>query len=309
MYLNQLTPKNDYLEYIPEILIDGELGKESIQVAALYLKDSMRMEDCMGFIDSLNNIHLITRGEHPDYAGGQGTRATWFSTNRVVDVRLFFREFSHSGREGVMGSKMRPYSVGREEGGQESIQSIDSGFITYNSYPTAEHKFQSALSRTMFYNSLYAIGGRANVRKINEVNKNRDSNSPSAPREYKWLSALNPLPTDGIDWRDYSHILHPAAMEAGIENPQEYFDGFGGDGDRILDGIFDGLINAKSIQDLGDRLHNVPHLGLTRGDIADIIDASNCNEANLSGSKDFSDGKAVGVNVVSMMGVISDIFD
>ena len=258
----------------------------------------------MGFLSELSTMHTIARNEHPDFA--DGTKGTWFSTPEVVDVRLFFREYSKSHNSfGCLGSKMRLYSIGKDPKGNESVQSIDSGFITYNSYPSPQVVFQSALAKTMLYNSLYSIGSRAAVRKINEVNKSRSSNYE--PTTYKWLSALRPLKTDGVDHKIFTHILHPAAYKAGIDDPGEFFDGFD-NGQKVLDGILKALIESQDLEDLRYKLTDINGLELFDEDVEAIIEDSNSSEANLDDSADFRNGKAEGINIVTLMEHINDIF-
>lgn len=304
MYLNQLTPKNDILSYIPDYLVNDDVRPEMLPVLSQFLSKKMSMEECYGFLSELLAMHTIARNEHPDYE--KGTKGTWFSTPEVIDVRLFFREFSKSSNnKGSLGSKIRLYSVGRDKSGNESIQGIDSGFITYNSYATSQVLFQSALAKTMMYNSLYAIGSRATVRKINEVNQNRSSNSE--PTTYKWLSALRPLKTDGIDNSLFTHILHPAAYRAGIDNPDEFFSGFEG-GNKVLDRLLNALITAGGMEDLTEKLTNIKGLELFEEDVEEIIADSNSADANLDGADDFRNGKAQGINIVTLMEHIGDIF-
>lgn len=92
MYLNQLVPSDNILEYLPNFLINNSLTPEMIPVIGMYLSRKLPMEECVGFLSQLNNLHLIIRDEHPDFADGKGTRARWFSTDHVVDVRVFFRK-------------------------------------------------------------------------------------------------------------------------------------------------------------------------------------------------------------------------
>lgn len=305
MYLNQLVPRGDVLSYIPEYLVNDDVKPEMLPVLSQYLSKRMKMEDCYGFLSELSNMHSIVRGEHPDY--NEGTKGTWFSTPEVVDVRLFFRNFSKSSKNtGSLGSKMRLYSVGKDKRGNESIQGIDSGFITYNSYATSSVKFQSALSATMLYNSMYAIGSRATVRKINEVNKARSSNSE--PTTYKWLSALRPLSTEGVDNSLFTHILHPAAYKAGIDEPDAFFSEFDG-GNKVLDGIMETLLTAQSMEDLEESLTKIPGLELYPEDIDAVVDESNSQECNLDGAEDFKDGKAEGINIVTLMKHIGEIYE
>lgn len=304
MYLNQLVPKNDVLNYIPDYLVNDDVRPEMLPVLSQFLSKKMSMEECYGFLNELSAMHLIARNEHPDFE--RGTKGTWFSTPEVVDVRLFFREFSKSSNSDMsLGSKIRLYSVGKDKNGNESIQGIDSGFVTYNSYATPQVVFQSALAKTMMYNSLYAIGSRASVRKINEVNQNRSSNSE--PTTYKWLSALRPLKTDEIDNSLFTHILHPAAYRAGIDNPDEFFSGFEG-GNKVLDRLLDALITAEGMEDLVTKLTSIKGLELFEEDVEAIISDSNSADANLDGADDFRNGKAKGVNIVTLMEHIGDIF-
>lgn len=304
MYLNQLVPKNDVLSYIPDYLVNDNVSSEMLPVLSQFLSKKMSMEECYGFLNELSAMHVIARNEHEDHA--HGTKGTWFSTPEVVDVRLFFREFSKSNsNHGSLGSKIRLYSIGSDKDGDESIQGIDSGFITYNSYTTPQILFQSALAKTMLYNSLYSIGSRATVRKINEVNKNRSSNSE--PTTYKWLSALRPLKTDDIDQSLFTHVLHPAAYKAGIENPDEFFSGFDG-GNKVLDRLMNVLLTVESMSDLEDKLTKIKGLELYPEDVDAIVEDSNSSDANLDGAEDFKKGKAQGINVVTLMEHIYDIF-
>mgnify|MGYP000845693825 FL=1 len=304
MYLNQLTPKNNVLSYIPDYLVNDDVQPEMLPVLSQLLSKKMSMEECYGLLSELSAMHTIARNEHPDFA--DGTKGTWFSTPEVVDVRLFFREYNKSHNNGgCLGSKMRLYSVGKSRDGDESIQGIDSGFITYNSYATPQVVFQSALAKTMLYNSLYAIGSRATVRKINEVNKNRSSNTE--PTTYKWLSALRPLKTDGIDQSLFTHILHPAAYRAGIDNPDEFFSGFDG-GNKVLDRLLNVLLESHSMEDLQDNLTKIKGLELFEEDVEAIVEDSNSAESNLDGAADFRNDKAEGINIVTLMEHIGDIY-
>ena len=304
MYLNQLTPKNNVLKYIPDYLVNDDVKPEMLPVLSQFLSKEMNMEQCFGFLSELSGMHLITRNEHPDFS--EGTKGTWLSTPDVVDVRLLFREFNKSSKKsGSLGSKMRLYSMSRDDGGNESVQAIDSGFITYNSYPSPQVVFQSALAQTMFYNSLYAIGSRATVRKINEANKNRTPNSQQ-PTTYKWLSALRPLKTDGLDHKLFNHILHPAAFRAGIEDPSDFFEGLGGN--KMLDKMMDVFITAQSMDDLRKGLLGIKSLELYDSDIDEIFEHCSSSEANLDGAKDFEQGNAEGINIVILMEHLGDIF-
>lgn len=303
MYLNQLTPKNRYLEYIPDVLLDDDVPPSVFPSLAHYLAPTMHMDQYIGFIQGLTNINQIVRGENDDY--DQGTKARWFSTDKVVDVRLFFRNADKTGDKSILGSKMRLYSIGtpyRSTGNEKEVQHLDSGFINYNMYGGPSMCFQNAMAKTMLYNSLYAIGGRASVRKVNEVPKSKNNNAP-AVGTYRWVSALRPLRCDETDWDDYFHILHPAAIEAGIDNPKEFFADFGGN--AMLDDLMKVFLNSSSMNDLADRLLDVRGLELQEDEVEDIIASSNTRAANLSNSDDFAN--AEGINMVETMRVLYDI--
>ena len=49
MYLNQLTPKNSVLDYIPDYLVNDDVKPEMLPVLAQFLSQDMSMEDCYGF--------------------------------------------------------------------------------------------------------------------------------------------------------------------------------------------------------------------------------------------------------------------
>lgn len=304
MYLNQLIPRGrKFIDYIPSYLTDQPLDPAIIYSMSPYFVEELKEWEYVSFVTGLSNLHSILSGNHPD--AGQGTKSAWFMTDEVVDVRLLFRKASDKSRGNpTLGSKMRLYSMGKPHhgGGDSVVQSIDSGFITYNSFPTDDIFFQKAMAKTMFYNSLYAIGGRASIRKVNEKNEI----SPTPP-VFKWLSAVQPRRSDNTNWDDYDHLLYPAAMAAGIDNPTEFFgDGLGGH--DTLDKILDALTLADSLDDFCDRMMDIKALGLYQEDIDLIVDTSNDSRANKDNSSDFSDGKAQGVNIVDMMGNLNDIF-
>lgn len=300
MYLNQLTPQGKYLEYVPEELINDGIDPAVFTSLSYYLTPKMRMDQYIGYIQGLINLQEIIQGTHKNAA--DGTKSAWFTTDKIVDVRLFFRKKNKSDDNKTLGSKMRLYSIGRpynarnSSGDNMTVQSLDSGFIKYNTYRDPEMDFQNAISKTMLYRALYSIGGRASIRKINEVDG-------ATNEKYKWVSAIRPLRCDDTNWDDYTHILHPAAIAAGITNHEGFFADFGGN--ASLDELMEALLEASSLDDLSDRLYNIRGFELSQSEVDEIIDASNNPDANLSDTDDFQN--AEGINIVETMRVLYDI--
>lgn len=299
MYVNQLSPTSNPLMYVPDYLAEEEIALEVLPAFAPYLSNKMRMDQLAGYLNGLCKLQKNIQGM--DEEVNENAKSRWFSTDEVKDVRVFFRR-STSDNGKTLGSKMRLYSLGKAYRKDIiEVQHLDSGFITHNTFSNDNTMvFQNAISTTMLYKSLYSIGGRANVRKTNEV-----APEGAASPTYKWVSALRPQISDNTDWREYTHILHPAAIQAGIKNPEQYFSELGGN--RSLDGIMDALTESKSIEEFADRMVSITSLELYKDDVEEIIERSNTREANLSYADDFD--RAEGVNVVEMMRVLKDIFD
>lgn len=299
MYINQLTPNNNPLLYVPDYLIEDEVPMPIIAAYAPFLQDKMRPDQFIGYLVGLSNLQRNVQGE--DEKEDKNACSRWFSTNEVCDVRVFFR-MSNNDNNKAIGSKMRLYSLGKAYKKETvEIQHLDSGFIRHNSYTNDNTMvFQNAISTTMLYKSLYAIGGRASVRKTNEP----APDNAAAPT-FRWVSALRPQPSEDTEWGDYNHILHPAAIAAGISNPTDYFSDLGGN--NALDKIMSALIESRDMDEFADRMLRIPNMELFDEDIDIIIERSNNAKANLSGAADFD--RAEGINIVEMMRCLKEFFD
>lgn len=304
MYLEQLTPYNDFLRYIPNYLLDDEIEPSFYPSLSPFLIQKMSVFEYTGLITGLMDLQSkkLKSGKNivknPDSSSPDILQ--WFKTTEIVDVRVFFRKSNH--KDGFIGSKMRLYSVGRGyldgEGDEESIQQIDSGFLVNNSfYKPVSSVFQSALASTMLYNALYSIGGEAHVRKMNVA----DESNPKAP-SYKTVTHIKPKFSEAVDWRRYNHILDPACYAAGM-NGVDYL------GSDVADAITSALFTSKDVESLKSSLSNLPGNLLYKEEVEDIIEECNSEKGNLAhtGKKDWS--SEVGINIVQALKMIKEILD
>lgn len=291
MYFNEMVPKNDYMSFIPDFLLDDELPTGIFASLSPFLaKQGMGIRDYVGFVSGAEDLQKILRGENDDES-----TATWFKTEKVEDVRLLFRS-GDRGAGRTLGSKMRLYSVGVPYGGGEPrIQHLDSGFINYNSRQRASVAYQKALASTMLYGSLYCIGGPATVRKIN-VPAAKNDTAPS----YKWLSAIRPARTEEIDRYSYTHVLSAAMNSAGLE--PDFFD------NRFLDSFMNVLLTSSTMDELREGLANLPE-EFSADEVDEIVAASNTAEANLSGTTPDDWKNSIGLNIVQTFITMGDILD
>lgn len=291
MYFNEMVPRDNYLAFIPEFLLDDEVPASVFSSLAPFLaKQGMSIRDYVGFVSGAEELQKILREENDDES-----TATWFKTEKVEDVRLLFRA-GDRGAGRTLGSKMRLYSLGTPYGGGEArTQHLDSGFITYNSRHTGSLIYQKALASTMLYCSLYCIGGPATVRKIN-VPSGKNDTAPS----YKWLSAVRPGYTEDIDRLAYTHVLSAAMNAAGLE--PGFFE------NRFLDAFMKVLLTSSTMDELRDGLLDLPE-DFTDEDIDEIIAASNTREANLSDTTPDNWKNSEGLNIVQTFVTMGNILD
>lgn len=280
MYFSEMVPKNNYLAFIPDFLLDDELPTSVFSSLGPFLaKQNMSIRDYVGFVSGAEDLQKILRGENEDES-----TATWFKTEKVEDVRLLFRA-GDRGAGRTLGSKMRLYSIGTPYGGGEArTQHLDSGFITYNSRHRASVVYQKALASTMLYSSLYCIGGPATVRKVN-VPAGKNDTAPS----YKWLSAIRPAYSEDIDRQPYTHVLSAAMKAAGLE--PDFFD------DHFLNSFMRVLLNSSTMDELKAGLEGLPD-GFSPDEVEEIVAASNSREANLSGATPDDWKNSEGLNIV-----------
>ena len=303
MYLNELAPKKNILKFIPEHLLSDELPPQTFYSLENYLKAyGLSFREYIGFITGASEMQETVfksyklRKEDRQSELPKDDQSVWFPTSKVEDIRVFFRN-SKSDTNHSIGSKVRLYSWGKPyKKDNECIQHLDSGFLTFarNSIPKMIH--QKALASTVFYQGLYAINGPASVRKLN-VPAGKDDTAPS----YKMMTYIKPSYSEDIDKRLYDHILTPAGIAAGIEDPTDFF------GTALLDDLVDALTSSVSFDELIDRLRGLPDSDLDQNDIDRIIDRSNSKEENLSDSDDFNE--APGLNIVATLDELASILE
>lgn len=303
MYLNELAPKKNILKFIPEHLLSDELPPQTFYSLENYLKSyGLSFREYIGFITGASEMQETVfksyklRKEDRQSELPKDDQSVWFPTSKVEDIRVFFRN-SKSDTNHSIGSKVRLYSWGKPyKKDNECIQHLDSGFLTFarNSIPKMIH--QNALASTVFYQGLYAINGPASVRKLN-VPAGKDDTAPS----YKMVTYIKPSYSEDIDKRLYDHILTPAGIAAGIEDPTDFF------GTALLDDLVDALTSSVSFNELIDRLRGLPDSDLDQNDIDRIIDRSNSKEENLSDSDDFDE--APGLNIVATLDELASILE
>ena len=303
MYLNELAPKKNILKFIPEHLLSDELPPQTFYSLENYLKSyGLSFREYIGFITGASEMQETIyksyklRKEDRQSELPKDDQSVWFPTSKVEDIRVFFRN-SKSDTSHSIGSKVRLYSWGKPyKKDKECIQHLDSGFLTFarNSIPKMIH--QNALASTVFYQGLYAINGPASVRKLN-VPAGKDDTAPS----YKMMTYIKPSYSEDIDKRLYDHILTPAGIAAGIEDPVDFF------GTALLDDLVDSLTTSVSFEELTDRLRNLPDSDLHKKDIDRLIDRSNSKEENLSDSDDFDE--APGLNIVATLDELASILE
>ena len=299
MFLDQLVPRNKYLEYIPSFVNDDSVTPEAISGIAPFLNDQgMSLYQVLGFISGASDLQRIPLKRRGEDISDDASKS-WFSTTEVVETRVFFRSSNHN-PDRAIGSMVRLYSMGAPYTGKKSgnrnvpeeVQAIDSGFLRFNGgNKETAMVFQNALASTMFYNSVYCIGGPASVRKVNVV-ADDDSQAPS----YKWLSAISPKWSDTIDRRSYEHILHPALDAAGVE--RDFF------ATETLDDLVRVFLDSTDMKDVETKLLNLEGEELDPQLVKGLIEHSNSPEANLSGSNDFY--SAPGLNLVATLGYLCD---
>lgn len=288
MYLDQLCPRNDYTEYLPEFVIHEDTPREVFPTlfSELLRKNGPRVY--VGFVAGATNLSKIINGEREKTPTKEISR--WFSTDEITDVRVFFRSSKHDDSQPI-GSKMRLYSLGkpfRSKSEDLQVQHIDSGFLQSSvSDPVGSLAFQSAIARTMLYNSLYCLGGPALIRKVSVESEEGD--------KHKWISSIRPKYSEKVDRRAINHILTPAGMAAGIDDPVSFF------GSQVLDDVMECLISSRSMDDFADNIMDRDSLSFVFDeDIEEIIDLSNSPEANHSRVDDFEEG----IDIVTMMRVL-----
>lgn len=291
MYFSELVPRDDYTSFIPDFLLDDELPTGIFASLAPFLaKQGMSIRDYVGFVSGAEDLQKIVHGEKDDES-----YATWFKTDKVEDVRVFFRT-SDKDRDRALGSKMRLYSVGTPYGGGDpETQHLDSGFLNFNMMSGPAMVYQKALASTMLYRSLYCIGGPATVRKVN-VPAGKDDRAPS----YRWISAIRPSYTEDVDRHSYTHLLHGAVREAGLED--DFFD------NRFLDAFLRVLFNSTTMDEMRRGLENLPE-EFSSEEVSEIIEVSNRPDANLSNASKTDFDKAEGLNVVRTLSKMAEILD
>lgn len=313
MFLNQLVPSNNVLEYIPEYLLDDSINPAVFPALQPYLShQGLKFgNQFAGFISGAMELRsLPVKKNKDDEVSGSYTQ--WLRAPEVEEVRVFFRS-SQKFEGKYIGSKARVYHPGKDyNSGKEQMQYIDTGFLVNNLPRTAPLTgiFQTALSKTMLYNALYALGSSASIQKLKVPNT-----EGSGPASYK--SMVNIVPgrpsernEDFLSHIDYEHILDPACKLAGFNGAFDLavFDEDGNEavkGDVVADAIVEALVTAKNPDDLKDKLSNLPGGFLLPEEVDDIYEESNSLSANLSMDKNFDN--APGINVVQMLTFIHSL--
>lgn len=291
-FVEDLSPK-EIAKFIPDYLTDDSVDPLVITALTPYLRDEgLSMYKVAGFIAGAIDHQSIVKGVNPD---SERTRS-WFKTSEVKEVRVLFR-VSEKDPDRVIGSKVRLYSMGRPykgRGDREEVQHIDSGFLRFNLGSTSpDMVFQNALASTMFYRSVYCLGGPATVRKIN-IPAGEDAEAPS----YKWMSAVNPKYDPTIDRHSYDHILHPALDAAGIE--RDFF------ADETLDDLVKVFTESRDVKDVENRLMNLAGEDISRELAMGIIADSNSQDANLDNASARDFDSSPGISLVRTLQYLSD---
>lgn len=302
MYINELAPKGNIKEFIPDFLLADDIPPQAFYSMESYLKQyGLNWREYIGFItgaaEMQETVYNSWKLRKEDKEPPKDDQAVWFTTTKVEDVRVFFRN-SKSDSSNSIGSKVRLYTWGKGyKQTEESIQHLDSGFLNFaKSYFDAKMIFQNALASTVLYHSLYSIGSPASIRKLN-VPAGADAMAPS----FKTVTAMRTNYSEDINKQSIDHILTPAGFAAHIDDPVDFF------GRKQLDMIVDILFDSKSFDDVREGLLHLPEYNLTEDDVDAILDRSNCNEANLSQSKDFDE--APGINIVATLDELANILD
>lgn len=300
MNIQRLAPRGKNLNYfIPGELIDDYADPHVlIPAIAPFLHQDFTIEQAAGFANGLANLHEILEKDpkDPTVRGDHKYSYNWFKTNEIEELRIFFRT-SENNSDSYIGSKMRMYSKGtpynKGRGSDELVmQHIDSGFVHYNySNSDSEMIFQNALARTIMHKAMYCVGGAATVRK---------ESVDSSDGKYRMITNIKPSFTEDLERYKYEHILSGAAILSGVDDPIDFY------GKDVLDGIYRVFFDSRDMSKLKDNLLELP-LDLSERDVDDIVDASNDEEANLSGDEKFH--KAQGLNLVQTMNMIADIIE
>lgn len=126
--------KNGLITYYANILAQNPNVNPSVQ---------------MEYISGLAHYHDL-------YAGVvENAKVKTYTTTNVVDVRLFPR-LTQKGE--VMGLKARVYYEGSDyRSRQETIEAIDTPFISLNFFLEGYEKFNSALAQTLMWESVLAM--------------------------------------------------------------------------------------------------------------------------------------------------------
>lgn len=292
-FVEDLSPQHDITKFVPDHILSDKTQPAVIPSLMPYLRDNkLNMRKAVGFLSGAYDHQEIVNKAIP----GDERSHSWFKTSEVKDVRVFFRA-SQKDPDRAIGSKVRLYSMGRPynaRGDQEEIQHIDSGFLRFNLGATdPDMVFQNALASTMFYRSVYCIGGPAVVRKIS-IPAEEGDRAPS----YKWMSAMNPKHDPSIDRRSYEHILHPALDAAGVE--RDFFS------EKTLDDLVLVFTESKDIKDVETRLINLADEDIDREFALDIIAHSNTQEANLDNASPDDFDPSPGLNLVMTLRFLAD---
>lgn len=308
-YLNKLVPQKNYKEFIPHFLFDEKADIDftkaflpSIMAESRNLSEKEKWDISLGILEHKK----ILKGDVEGYDVGH------FSTDNLKDIRLLFRNSTDDKESRTIGSKFRVYSTGANiDTGDIETQSIDSGFLTSKSYNDI---FQNALAATNLWSALYSIGNKAIFTKLVYKPESREGQKPSN-RKYRTIGLLKEGYREYQDVKDIEHILVPAGWECDIEDPIAFF------GKDYLDGIKNIFFKAKDMDEVRSMLAGEPvnyynsrnpleSLELTDDEIDNIINLSNVPSANyVAKDKDFAEGKAEGINLITTMNAIADIID
>lgn len=312
MAIKDIMPVNDPTRFIPDALLNETIYNDEIVIQAVNkISNRMSLEEYIQYVQGAVNLHKICADSDTRRAKGEKipkgeTRMTWFTTGEVEDVRVFYRT-SNDDPNKAIGAKVRLYSLGRERDADEDdddvVQGIDTGFLHYNFYRKSQDMaWQSALASTMLYKSLYSIGGPASIRKLNEAATDADAVT------YKSLTAIRPSWSDNVDRGSYKHILHAAALKAGVDDPLEFY------GKKFLDDFEDALFNSKDINELKEAMKVMGDVELFDEEIETIIKESNQFAGDVSDPANPKRGfkkesQHPGINVVLTLEYIRDILE
>lgn len=307
MGFHDIVPTRNPKQYIPDALTMTTIPSTDVVLCAVdRITKSMNVEDYVGFATGAVEFHKINTHSDEIRASGQKipmseNRTSWYPTDEIADVRVFFRISDNFDEEKTLGSKVRVYNTfARNRGDEETeLQSNDTGFLNYNMYSKApDMQWQNSLASTVLYQALFCVGGPATVRKLNR--KNESENSMAAT--YREIVAVNPSYREGLDRWKYEHILEPAARAGGIDDPIEFL------GFDFLDDVADALFESKDIEELSSRVQKAGDLGLTSEDMREVIRASNAYAGKVSRQMD-KEKKHQGINVVELFRYIAREFE